>query len=152
MSAVYDEGEGRRLFGTWALGMSGSFPAQGKSATVLSLTLRQEVRDTTGDIDDVGLVLLQSASLRFRRAVGYNALLSLFGIYDRTDLLEAELTQPTEEYLRTGGHFSWTPWRYLMLTARYSYRRRLTDLAEGDSSDRDYQRATLVLSTGAWLF
>jgi hypothetical protein len=75
-----------RVFANWQASIDGSLPLTRRSS--LSFSTQQTIDDTAGDIDDVGLVLNQSATVTLNYAIARNLFSSLFGTYTRTTLLE----------------------------------------------------------------
>ena len=142
-----------RVFANWQTGLDGAIPLTQR--TSLSLSTRQSIEDTAGDIDDVGLVLSQSAGLTLNHAISRDLLASLFATFARTQLLEDIATDVSTEdrdftYWSTGVSLSYALSRTWSLGATYRYRRRDSDVpdssADGPRLGGKYSENRVVFS------
>jgi hypothetical protein len=103
--------------------------------TSLGLSTQQSVRDTAGEIDDVGLVLSQSAAFTLNHAVSRDFLASVFATFSREQLLEdiatGVSTQDQDFTLwSTGLRLSYVLSRIWSVSGSYRYPRRDSDVPD----------------------
>lgn len=133
----------------WQVGAEGTLPFSPQ--TSLSLTGRQEVRDTAGDVDSVGVVLSRSISLSLNHRVTRFLFASLFASFNRTEFLEdsigtteSELVEDREDtFWRAGTRLSYALTRMLSLSLEYFYRQRESNVPDGQ---RDYDENQLTFT------
>lgn len=147
------EGRERRVRVNWQVDLDGAFPIT--RLTTLTLTARQHVDDTLGEVDNVGIVLRQSVTLLLSHVASRALRASLFANYTRTELLEdtvgtTEAVRGREDsFWRAGARASYALTRVLSLSVAYLHQRRDSNLARNDF---DENRVTIALSTGFSVF
>ncbi len=130
-TVVSREDRPTRVFAAWQASLDGRLPLTRHSS--LSFSTQQSITDTAGDIDDVGLVLSQSATAILNYTVLRNLFASLFANYTRTELLEDIATNvPTQDREFTswsiGATLSYALTPVWSLSVRYQYQRRDSDV------------------------
>jgi hypothetical protein len=155
------EGRGTRLFPNWQIALDGGIPLTRR--TNLRISTRQNIDNTAGDIDDVGLVLSQSAAVTLSHALSRDLLASIFGTYSRTELLEdtspgASTQGEKFSYWNAGARMSYALTRVLLLSVTYRYQQRDSEDTGGQPGDdrfgSNYQenRVMVTLSAAFRLF
>ena len=125
------EGRGTRVFPNWQANLDGALPLTRR--TTLTFSAGQSIRNTAGEVDDVGIVLSQSANLTLSHLLSRNLQTSLFAGYTRTELLEnirtPESIQGDKVNFWTGGAgVSYALTRLLSLGLSYRYQHRDSDV------------------------
>ncbi|MEE8301677.1 MAG: outer membrane beta-barrel protein, partial [Candidatus Tectomicrobia bacterium] len=142
-----EEGDDPEVRLNWQVNLDGDLPFSRR--TSLTLNSRQEVADTTGNVDAVGIVLSQSVSLTLNHVVSRALLTSLFVNYTRTEFLEDSVGTSgavkgrEDNFWRAGARASYALTRVWSLSLVYLYRRRDSNLRD---SDFDENRVTFTLS------
>ena len=103
--------------------------------TSVALSTQQSIRDTAGEIDDIGLVLSQSAAFTLNHAVSRDVLASVFATFSREQLLEdiatGVSTQDQDFTLwSTGLRLSYVLSRIWSVSGSYRYQRRDSDVPD----------------------
>jgi Putative beta-barrel porin 2 len=132
-TVVSREGRPTRVFANWALSLDSTVPITQR--TSLGLSTQQSIRDTAGEIDDVGLVLSQSAALTLNHSVSRDFLASVFATFSREQLLEdiatGVSTQDQDFTLwSTGLRLSYVLSRIWSVSGSYRYQRRDSDVPD----------------------
>jgi opacity protein-like surface antigen len=159
--AIEREGRGTRLFPNWEISLDGGIPLTRR--TNLRISTRQNIDNTAGDVDDVGLVLSQSAAVTLSHALSRDLLASIFGTYSRTELLEDTSSGTSTQgekfsYWNAGARMSYALTRVLLLNVTYRYQQRDSEDTGGQPSDdrfgSNYQenRVMVTLSAAFRLF
>ncbi|MGE3541769.1 MAG: outer membrane beta-barrel protein [Candidatus Tectimicrobiota bacterium] len=150
-SVVQRQGESARVRAVWNVSLDGPIPIFATPTLTLTLVTRQNVQDTVGEVNDVGLVLRQIADARltYTPAASFNA--ALFATYTRNELLEgANASGATrgriDNFWSTGLRASYALTRIISLTGIYRYQRRDSN---NSINDYDENRLTVAL-TGAF--
>jgi Putative beta-barrel porin 2 len=122
-----------RVFANWQVSLDGAIPLTPR--TSVSLSTQQSIDDTAGDIDDVGLVLSQSATLTLNHSVSRALLASVFANFTRTQLLEDIATDVSTQdsdftYWSTGVRFSYALTPVWSLGGAYRYQHRDSDVSD----------------------
>jgi len=127
----------------------------------VSLSTQQSINDTAGDINDVGLVLSQSATLTLTHTVSRDLFASVFTNFGRTQMLENIATDsPTEgqnfqdfTYWSTGASLSYALSRLWSVSAAYRYQHRDSDVPSSNIGDTSlggkYSENRVILSLSA---
>ena len=148
-----------RLFANWQVSLDGPIPLTQRTSA--SLSTQQSVNDTAGDINDVGLVLSQSATLTLTHAISRALLLSVFANFGRTQLLEdividgSTQGQNSQEftYWSTGASLSYALSRIWSVSAAYRYQHRDSDVPSSNIGSpglgSKYSENRLILSLSA---
>lgn len=147
-TVIKREGQGEKLRANWNISLDGPIPLFTTPTLTLTLTTHQNVEDTTGEVDDAGLVLRQNveARLTYRPTVLFNA--ALFVEYARTELLEETSTSSTtqgrlDNLTSAGITASYALSNTISLTGSYRYQRRD---ASGGRNQFDENRVTVALT------
>ncbi len=142
------QGESERVRLNWNLRLDGPIPLFTTRSLTLSLTTNQEVQDTTGEVNDVGVVLRQlvSARLSYTPSAFFTALLLVE--YTRNELLESGTTVGavqgrTDNFWSTGLTASYALTNVLSLTGTYRYQRRTSTLPNNDFAEN---RVTIAVT------
>ncbi len=149
------EGRGTRVFPNWQANLDGALPLT--RYTTLMFSTAQGIHNTAGDVDDVGLVLSQSANLTLSHSVSRDLHTSLFAGYTRTELLEnigtGESVQGKEVNVWMAGarlSYALTHILSLGLSYRYQHRNSNVPITTSDQdrfgSNFDENRVTLSLT------
>ncbi len=155
------EGRGTRVFPNWQANLDGALPLTRR--TTLAFSTGQSIHNTAGEVDDVGIVLSQSASLTLRHLLSRELHTSLFAGYTRTELLE---TIRTPESIQGDKVNSWTAGagvsyaltRVLSLAVNYRYQHRDSNVPSSNSdqtgfgSNFDENRVTVSLTAAFPVF
>ena len=123
------EDRGPRFFVNWEASLDGPIPLTRQ--TSLALSTQQSLSNTATDIQNVGLVLGQSASLTLTHTVSRELFASLFINYNRTEFLQDTGTTTsvgggTTNYWSAGGSVSYALTQILSLAAGYRYQNSTT--------------------------
>jgi opacity protein-like surface antigen len=140
------QGEGEKLRLNWNLRLDGPiFPTP---SLTLSLTTNQDVQDTTGEVNDVGVVLRQlvAARLSYTPSAFFTALLLVE--YTRNELLESgtavgAVQGRVDNFWSTGLTASYALTNVLSLTGTYRYQRRTSTLSNNDFAEN---RVTIAVT------
>jgi opacity protein-like surface antigen len=142
------QGESERVRLNWNLRLDGPIPLFTTRSLTLSLTTNQEVQDTTGEVNDVGVVLRQlvAARLSYTPSAFFTALLLVE--YTRNELLESGTTVGavqgrTDNFWSTGLTASYALTNVLSLTGTYRYQRRTSTLPNNDFAEN---RVTIAVT------
>jgi hypothetical protein len=116
------EGRGTRLLPNWQIALDGDIPLTRR--TNLRIVTSQNIENTAGGIDDVGLVLHQSAAFTLSHALSRNLLASIFGTYSRAELLEDTSSGTSTQgekfsYWNAGARMPYALTRVLLLNVTY---------------------------------
>jgi hypothetical protein len=135
---VEREGHPTRVFANWQTSLDGVVPITRR--TRLSLSTQQNIRDTTGDIDDVGLVLSQSVALTLNHSISRDLLASVFANLVREQLLEdiatGDSTQDRDFIMWSAGvRLSHVLSRIWSVSGTYRYQRRDSNVPEATFDD-----------------
>ena len=148
-----------RLFANWQVSLDGPIPLTPR--TNLNLSTQQSINDTASDINDVGLVLSQSATLTLTHALSRDLLFTGIATIGRTQMLEDIATDGSTQsqdsqdftYWNTGASLSYAFSRIWSLSAAYRYQHRDADVPSsniGDTSLRGkYSENRVILSLSA---
>ena len=127
----------------------------------MSLSTQQSINDTAGDINDVGLVLSQSATLTLTHTVSRDLFSSVFANFGRTQMLEdiaidgSTQGQNSQDftYWSTGASLSYALSRIWSVSAAYRYQHRDSDVPSGNIGDTGlggkYSENRVILSLSA---
>jgi hypothetical protein len=142
----------QRLFPNWQVSLAGALP--GIRYLSLTLSSQQDVTDTAGTVDNVGLVLRRSVNLDLRYTVSRSLSTSLFVGFTRTELFESVGTFESvpgrkDNSWRAGARASYALTRLLSLSVDYVHQRRDSNLTSGNF---DENRLMVVLSAGFPVF
>ncbi len=147
-TVIKREGQREKLRANWNISLDGPIPLFTTPTLTLTLTTYQKIEDTTGEVDDAGLVLRQvvDARLAYQPTALFNA--ALFVEYARTELLEetgaSSTTQGRLDNLTSAGiTASFVLTNALSLTGSYRYQRRD---ASGGRNQFDENRVTVALT------
>ncbi len=149
---VFDpEAGGLRVFPTWQLGLSGNIPITRR--TTLNLSSQQIIEDTSGDIDDIGIVNRISVQAVLNHLFTRRLSASLFARYNRDEDLISGGTGDDERgeidnFWRAGFNASYALSQIFTLSLGYEYRKRESNEREDFSGNR----VTATLSAGFSLF
>ena len=137
-TVVKREDRPTRVFANWQLGLDGSLPLT--QQTTVSFSTQQSIDDTSGDINDVGLVLSRSAALSLNHSFSRDLLASVFANITQTQTLEDIATDVSTQdqdfiYWSTGVRFSYALTPIWSLSAIYRYQHRDADLPNGNATD-----------------
>jgi hypothetical protein len=149
------EGRESRLRVNWQVDLDGALSLT--RLTTLTLTARQYIDDTLGDVDNVGMVFRQAVTLSLNHTVSRALRGVLFANFTRTELLEdsvgtAEANRGRgreDTFWRAGARASYAVTRVVSLSVAYFHQRRDSNLA---GNDFDENRVTIALSTGFTVF
>jgi hypothetical protein len=135
-TVVEREDRPTRVFANWQVGLDGAVPIARR--TSVSLSTQQRIDDTAGDVDDVGLVLIQSATLTVNHSFSRALLASVFADFTRTQLLEDIATDVSTQdrdftYWSTGVRLSYALTPIWSLSATYRYHHRDSDVSDTTS-------------------
>jgi hypothetical protein len=141
-----------RLFPNWQVSLEGTVP--GVRDLSVTLASQQDVTDTAGTVDNVGLVLRQSVTLDLRYTVSRLLSISGFVGFTHTELFESvgtfESVQGRRDNLwRAGARASYALTPVLSLSVDYVHQRRDSNLAR---SSFDENRLTVALSASVPVF
>jgi opacity protein-like surface antigen len=148
-----------RLFANWQVSLDGPIPLTQR--TNLNLSTQQSLNDTAGDINDVGLVLSQSATLTLTHAIARDLLFMVFANIGRTQMLEDIATDdstpgqqsPDFTHWSTGASLSYAFSRMWSVSAAYRYQHRDSDVPSGNIGNTGlggkYSENRLILSLSA---
>jgi hypothetical protein len=148
-----------RLFANWQASLDGPIPLTRR--TSMSLSAQQSIQDTAGDINDVGLVLSQSATLTLTHAISRDLLALFFANFGRTETLEDIALDDSSQgqnsqdftYWSTGASLSYAINRIWSVSMAYRYQHRDSDVPSGSSGDTgigsSYNENRLILSLSA---
>ena len=155
-TVVGRESRPMRVFANWQVSLDGSIPLT--QLTNVSLSTGQSVNDTAGDINDVGLVLSQSATLTLTHTVSRNLMASAFATVGRTQLLEDITTTASTQdkdftLWSTSASLSYAFSRIWSVSAAYRYQHRDSDVTNDNVSDTGlggkYSENRVILSVSA---
>ena len=149
------------MFPNWQISLDSGIPLTRR--TNLRISTRQNIDNTAGDVDDVGLVLSQSAAVTLSHALSRDLLASIFGTYSRTELLEdissgASTQGEKFSYWNAGARMSYALTRVLLLNVTYRYQQRDSEDTGGQPSDDRFgnnyheNRVMVTLSAAFRLF
>jgi len=143
---VLEQNDQQRFLTNWQVSLDGFWPIT--RHLILTLFSQQTIADTASEVDNLGLVLRQSATVNLQHTVSRRLRTSLFVGFTRTELLESVGTSEsvqgrTDSSVRAGARASYVLTRLLSLSADYLHQRRESNLARGSF---DENRLTVVLS------
>lgn len=149
VTAFDRDGHDPAFYANWQIRAEGTLPFSRQ--TRLSLTGRQWVHDTAGDVDSVGVVLSRSVTLSLDHRAARFWFASLFAGFNRTEFLEDSIgtreaglvADRNDNFWRAGGRVSYALTRTLSLAFEYLYRQRESNVPD---SDFDENRLTLSVS------
>jgi hypothetical protein len=148
-----------RLLANWQISLDGPIPLTQR--TNLNLSTQQSVNDTASDINDVGLVLSQSATLTLTHTLSRALLLTVIANIGRTQTLEDIATDDSIQsqssqdftYWSTGASLSYAFSRIWSVSAAYRYQHRDSDMPSGNIGDTTlggkYSENRVILSLSA---
>jgi Putative beta-barrel porin 2 len=148
-----------RLFANWQVSLDGPIPLTQR--TSVSVSTQQSINDTAGDINDVGLVLSQSATLTLTHAISRALFLSVFANFGRTQMLEDIVVDGSTQgqnsqdftYWSTGASLSYALSRIWSVSAGYRYQHRDSDVPSsnigGTGLGSKYSENRLIFSLSA---
>lgn len=142
------EGEASRVRASWSVSLDGPIPIFATPALTLTLVTSQNVHDTVGEVNDVGLVLRQVVAARLMYTPSAFLTGRLFAEYSRNELLEDTGTVGaargrTDNLWSTGVTASYALTRSISLTGLYRYQRRDSTRAGNDFEEN---RVTLIVT------
>lgn len=151
-ATVLEQNGNQRFLQNWQVSLDGAWPITRRLS--LTLSSQQNIADTAGEVDNVGLVLRQSVALNLHHTVSRRLHTSLFVEFTRTELLESIGTSESvqgrkDTSLMAGARASYALTRILSLSADYFHQRRDSNLPGGDF---DENRLTVALSAGFPVF
>jgi len=139
------QGDGERVRANWNLSLDGPIPLFATPSLTLTLTTNQSVIDTTGEVNDVGVVLRQLVAARLSYTPSAFFTAGLFVEYTRNQFLENGTTAGagqggTNNLWSTGVTASYALTKVISLTGAYRYQRQTSTLSNNQ------QRQTSTLS------
>jgi Putative beta-barrel porin 2 len=128
------QGRPARLFANWQASLDGAVPITRHIS--VSFVTQQGIEDTSGDVEDVGLVLSQSAALIVNYSVSRTLLASGFANFTRTQMLEdisTDVSTQNQDFTlwNAGVRFSYALTPIWSLSATYRYQSRDSDVPNG---------------------
>jgi opacity protein-like surface antigen len=132
------QGDGERVRANWNLSLEGPIPLFATPALTLTLTTNQEVIDTIGEVNDVGVVLRQLVAARLNYTPSAYFTAGLFVQYTRNQFLESSTTAGTSQggtnnLWSTGLTASYALTRVISITGEYRYQHQ-TSSQSGSAS------------------
>jgi predicted porin len=152
------ENRGPRFFPNWQVSLDSPIPLTRQ--TSLTLSTQQNLTNTATDVQNVGVVLEQSASLTLSHTVSRDLLASLFANYTRTEFLQGttgtstSVQGGTDNFWSAGAGVSYALTQILSLYAGYRYQRANTTgtTTTATTDNFDENRITVSLSVAFPLF
>ena len=145
------QGEGEKLRANYQLNLDGPIPLFATPTLVLTLTTRQSIQDTVGEVNDVGLVLRQDVEARLTYTPMAFFTAALFVTYSRNELLEDVNTGTTgggqgrtDNLSSTGVTASYALTSTISLTGTYRYQRRDSNRSENNFEEN---RVTVAVTS-----
>ena len=148
------ENRAQRIFVNWQANLEGALPMLRTRRTSLSLSGQQNVENTVGEVDEVGIVLRQSLTLSLNHALSRDLQTSLFASYARQRPLEDVGTPESiqgrkDNFWSVGARAAYALTRTLSLSMNYVHQRRESNLTGGDYAEN---RVAIALSVGFPIF
>jgi hypothetical protein len=136
--------DGERVRANWNLRLDGPIPLFATPSLTLSLTTNQEVIDTTGEVNDVGVVLRQLVAARLSYTPSAFFTAGLFVEYTRNQFLENGTTAGagqggTNNLWSTGLTASYALTKVISITGAYRYQRQTSTV----SNNQQLQTSTV---------
>jgi len=155
------EGRGTRVLPNLQANLDGSLPLTRR--TTLTFSAGQSIRNTVGEVDDVGVVLNQSANLALSHAVSRDLQTSLLAGYTRTELLEDTRTCESGQGRQVnswiaGARISYALTRRLSFAVNYGYQHRDSNVPSSNfnqcqfGTNFDENRVTVSLTAAFPVF
>jgi len=143
------EDSGPRIIPNWQVALDGPLPLTRR--TSLSFSAQHSIQDTSGDIDNVGIVETWLATVTLNHTVSPNLLTSLFVNYGRTEFLQNVSTTESiqgqkDNFWSVGARATYALTRRLSLSGNYLFQRRDSNLAD----DSFYENRITVSLTAAF--
>jgi hypothetical protein len=141
------QGDGERVRANWNLSLDGPIPLFTTPLLTLTLTTNQAVTDTTGEVNDVGVVLRQLVAARLNYTPSVFFTTGLFVEYTRNQFLENGTTAGaaqggTNNLWSTGLTASYALTRVISITGAYRYQRQTSTLSNNTSTLSNNQNFT----------
>jgi len=160
-SVLEREGRGTRVFPNLQANLDGTLPLTRR--TTLTFSAGQSIQNTAGKVDDVGVVLNQSANLALSHAVSRDLQTSLLAGYTRTELLEDTRTCESGQGRQVnswtaGARISYALTRLLSLAVSYGYQHRDSNVPSSNfnqcqfGTNFDENRVTVSLTAAFPVF
>jgi hypothetical protein len=133
------EGESERIRAKWNLSLDGPIPLFATPSLTLTLTTNQTVTDTTGEVNDVGVVLRQLVAARLSYTPSASFAAGLFAEYTRNQFLEGSTTAGTAQgettnFWSAGLTASYALTRVISITGIYRYQHQTSSLPSSTSA------------------
>jgi len=133
------QGDGERVRANWNLSLDGPIPLFATPTLTLTLTTNQEVIDTTGEVNDVGVVLRQLVAARLGYTPSAFFTARLFVEYTRNQFLENSTTAGaaqggTTNLWSTGLTASYALTKVISITGEYRYQRQTSTQSNNTST------------------
>lgn len=148
------EGDAARVRLNWQVDLNGALPLFRTANTSITLSTRQNVEDTSTEVNNVGTVLRQSVGLQLNYEPSRVLQTGLFVDYTRTQQFEdigtSQAARGREDHFwSAGARARYALTKTVFLAASYRYQRRDTNLS---GSDYDENRVTLSVTAGVPVF
>ena len=133
------QGDGERVRANWNLRLDGPIPLFATPSLTLTLTTSQEVTETTGEVNDVGVVLRQLVAARLSYTPSAFITTGLIVEYTRNQLLENGTTTGagqggTTHLWSTGLTASYALTNVISITGEYRYQRQTATMSNNTSA------------------
>jgi putative beta-barrel porin BBP2 len=149
-------GDGERVRVNWNLRLDSPIPLFATPSLTLTLTTSQEVTETTGEVNDVGVVLRQLVAARLSYTPSAFFTTGLIVEYTRNQFLENGTTASagqggTTNLWSTGLTASYALTKVISITGEYRYQRQTSTLSNNTSTvfinpDFAENRVTIVVT------
>ena len=133
------QGGSERVRANWNLSLDGPIPLFATPSLTLTLTTGQAVTETTGEVNDVGVVLRQLVAARLSYTPSAYFTAGLLVQYTRNQFLENSTTVGAEQggtnnLWSTGLTASYALTRIISITGEYRYQRQTSTLSSNTST------------------
>jgi hypothetical protein len=133
------QGDRERVRVNWNLRLDGPIPLFATPSLILTLTTSQEVTETTGEVNDVGVVLRQLVAARLSYTPSAFFTTGLIVEYTRNQFLENGTTAGagqggTTNLWSTGLTASYALTKVISITGEYRYQRQTSTLSNNTST------------------
>jgi hypothetical protein len=141
------QGDGERVRANWNLSLDGPIPLFATPALTLTLNTSQEVTETTGEVNDVGVVLRQLVAARLNYTPSVFFTTGLFVEYTRNQFLESGTTAGvaqggTNNLWSTGLTASYALTRVIAITGAYRYQHQTST----QSNSQDFAENRVIIA------
>jgi len=133
------QGDGERIRANWNLSLDGPIPIFTTPSLTLTLTTNQAVVDTTGEVNDAGVVLRQLVAARLSYTPSAFFTAGLFAEYTRNEFLENGTTAGaaqggTNNFWSAGLTASYALTKVISLTGTYRYQHQTSTQSNNTST------------------